>query len=102
LSTAAKAYIEESESNKIDIGNRIKGEASRMEEKSIFVDNNPSANTFYVNFIKLKNFANENNGIGKVQFDSMKVMLMLILISSFYFFSILEMFWIWIVKLKVA
>jgi hypothetical protein len=67
LSTAAKAYIEESESNKIDIGNRIKGEASRMEEKSIFVDN-PSPNTFYVNLIKLK--------IGNVQFDPMKVMLM--------------------------
>jgi hypothetical protein len=56
-----------------------------MEEKSIFVDN-PSANTFYVNLIKLKNFANENNGIGNVQFDPMKVLLMLILISSFFFF----------------
>jgi hypothetical protein len=70
-----KAYIEESKSNKIDIGNRIKGESSRMEEKSIFVDNNPSPNTFYVNLIKLKNVANENNGIGNVQFDPMKVML---------------------------
>jgi hypothetical protein len=52
----------------MNIANSIKGEASKIEERSAFVDNNLISNMFYVNLIKPKCVANENNKISKIDF----------------------------------
>jgi hypothetical protein len=63
-----ESYIEKSVSNKIDIA-KMMMIFFRLELKFSFVDNNPSPNTFCVNIFQQKDVADENNEIGKIEFE---------------------------------